>query len=217
MLRFSDDVAATVTVSDNGAGDINPATGLILSSVTMTDYTLVVGVSTSKPINSRSPALTLTLTSVSYIHSGVAPMLTVMATDNNFAAPTFTSLDILTNQATQNMGTGVTAASSAANGYINQSNVEFDTSSPTAIATPQITFSAIGSSQSGTSFSGSAVGATPYSLTTVVTIESSASFTGGSFTSRLAVNAIPEPSTLAIWATLGGLGLIVARRRRKAA
>ncbi|NLS93988.1 MAG: PEP-CTERM sorting domain-containing protein [Planctomycetaceae bacterium] len=30
-------------------------------------------------------------------------------------------------------------------------------------------------------------------------------------------NAVPEPTTLAIWSALGGLGLIAARRRRKTA
>jgi hypothetical protein len=37
------------------------------------------------------------------------------------------------------------------------------------------------------------------------------------FTSGHITPVIPEPSTLAIWGVLGGLGLIAARRRRKAA
>jgi hypothetical protein len=36
-------------------------------------------------------------------------------------------------------------------------------------------------------------------------------------TSYAAANAVPEPSTLAIWGVLGGLGLIAARRGRKTA
>jgi choice-of-anchor C domain-containing protein len=34
---------------------------------------------------------------------------------------------------------------------------------------------------------------------------------------NVSVDAVPEPTTLAIWGTLGGLGLIAARRRRKLA
>jgi hypothetical protein len=41
---------------------------------------------------------------------------------------------------------------------------------------------------------------------------------GTSFaTWNLQAAAVPEPTTLAIWGTLGGLGLIVARRRKRVA
>jgi hypothetical protein len=204
-LRIGDTAdAVSVTVVDNGPGDLNPAPGVILYSATVGEFFISVTTAMSKPVigSASSPFMDLDVVATKLANSQ-ADTLTVMASDTDFSPP----------PAGWQVGFGGTIS----NGFLTyqafagNSNTDFDTSgnaSPVLIGTSPV-FSGVAS------FLSSSPSQTPdpYSLTQTIVITVGA---GSSVTSvDDTLTALPEPSSMAMLvAGVPVLGMLWARRRK---
>ncbi|SRR6266480_4511988 len=78
VLRFSDGIGAATTVNDNGPGDFNPTTGIILAAPADGVFFSLVQIATS---SSPTPLLNFT----SFNNASGTGTLTIELTDTNFA------------------------------------------------------------------------------------------------------------------------------------
>jgi hypothetical protein len=208
MLSDSLD-GASVTIADNGPGDLNPAVGAITFSGTVGEFAINVSSGLSKPILGSPSVPDMTLSSLNTKLTGsAADTLTIKLTDTDFAP--FFDAELLAMDAGGTLSGSITSVKLQA--FVDPTNTEFGTLGPGA----QLTFST--SPFSGSSSVGVGPLTAPYSLTIVDTITAGAGAGSINFAHDVEVIPIPEPASLTLL-SLGALGLLGYgwRKRRQAA
>lgn len=186
--------ASSVTLVDGAAGDSCAVANCVTFNGTLGNY--IVNVSTGLANNGINPFLDLN--SVNLALGGNAGLLTISASANNYTAPAPQfSLRV---GGTNSLGGAVSFA-----GYGGNSNTLFDTSQQLGSTLTFVTDPFSGSTSSG------AIGASsnPYSLTIVATLNG---VTPGAASFDAALNAVPEPATMAL---LGAVLLFTASGLRR--
>ncbi len=181
------------TVADNGAGDLNAATGVITFSGGAPNFNISVntGIATSSPSIDLSNVLG---------QSTGAGTLVIKLTNTGLTSPI--GIQNWLTQFTGNVSGG--SATVQAQTYIDTTNVAFGTGTLLGNFTANNTPFALSSNNAGG-------GTTPFSLTEVVTITTTGANRNFSLDTQLSL--VPEPATMTILGTsLAGLAL--ARRRR---
>lgn len=205
QLRFSDGIN-TVTVTDGGAGDINPLAGVVVFNGAIGDFSVNVTTRITKPLlgSPTDPVLDLNSIDVTGAAGGV---LTIE----------FTETDFFSSGSPVNLSTTV--------GGVTTNTVQFEhfaSTANTAFAQDIARFDS-GNLKGGFLFVdvGSSAISGEYSLTTVATITHTAGCQNSSFNSVLQgaftpTTDIPEPA-LAPSLVIGGLllaGRLISRRRK---
>jgi len=200
-----------ITVTDNGAGDTDPAVGRITTTQTVPGFGISVDIASSNSPGTATAGL-LTINSLDIQNLGTAAAaLTVTTSDTGYTAPggaaTLMNLD---------SDIGLTFS----NGAIIGNTATFKSSADPANAQPAAAFNTAlltftkATANSTESFNGSnqttftRLG-TPYSLsnTAVITLSPGGQVNLGGTTTA---TAIPEPAALGC---LAGLGMLAVRRR----
>jgi hypothetical protein len=212
MMKLSDATdGASVTIVDNGLGDSNPMTGVIVFMGPVGEFSLGVTTGVSKPFigNGVLPRMDLNSVDVKSVGSK-GDTLTIMLTETNWApTPTTTLLK-------QHVGGTMTDSITSAtfNAFIDPTNTPFGIGVGTIPGTPQ-TFAS--NAYSGTTNLLSGPLGSAYSATMIATLKAGAEFGIASF--DFSLSPVPEPSslTLAGFAILAGLGVAYRQRRRRTA
>jgi PEP-CTERM motif len=201
LLKITDGTN-TVTVTDQGAGDLNPTVGVVVVSATVGTWAVNVSTGQGSPF---FPAGQLDLNSAN-TNIGGAGQLDILLTQTNLTAPfnTFT------------MGFGGTidpgASTVTYQAWRDAANGQFFTGPGQLIGSTGALSGGVGGAFSG-SASGTVAGGTPYSLTERIRIAAAGplSFSGDALLNP--VPSVPEPGTLTLLGT-GLIGLARAARRR---
>ncbi len=183
----------STTVTDNGAGDLNPTTGAITYSGGAANFNIAVntGIATSMPSIDLSNVLG---------QSTGAGTLVIKLTNTGLTSPV--GLQSWLTQFSGNVSGG--SATVQAQTYIDTSNIAFGMG--TALGNLTGTTSPFGLASMNVGG-----GMTPYSLTEVVTITATGANRNFSLDTQLSL--VPEPASLGLLgAGLVGLGFV--RRRR---
>jgi hypothetical protein len=203
MHLHSAATGADVVITDNGAGDLNPALGVITFSGAVGNFAINVNTGESKPVlgSATAPQMDLNFLATKLVGSP-ADTLTVEISDQGFLTSPL-SVGGQVGGTFSGSVTGVTALDAFDNG-----NTLFGTAGGSKTAT----FTS--SPFSGTLPILPVTGATPYSLTerVVITAGAGAGTTSGDFE----INSVPAPAGLVLaLAALPVLGLGAWVRRRR--
>ena len=198
-VRLSDGTT-TVTVNDNGAGDVNPVVGSVTFNGAVGNFTTNVTTGTSKPI---LPQATLQLASLDIFSGAGSGTLTIELTDVGFSllgGPARTLTSNLTGFTQVNAGT--------ASQCVGFDNLPFDCSPGVTITHPVFGPGAISNTMSTTFAS-----TNPFAITETVKIAFAtpgfASFSLTSVASTAAIAAVPQPRALLLLGLgLAGLGVV---------
>jgi hypothetical protein len=211
MLRLSDTADnASVTITDNGVGDLSPDLGVVTYSGKVGEFKVNVSTGLSSPILGDGVLPQLDLNSVDAKLAGSkADVLTIMLTATGWA-PTPHPVMLI-----QEVGgtLGGSIASVRFNTFVDPTNSAFGIGAGTVKGTA-LTFPS--SPYSGTNQLHYGPLSGPYSVTEVATISTHAG--SGSVSYDFSVAPVPEPSSLA----LAGIGIlaglfVVCRRSRNPA
>lgn len=194
-LRISDGTT-TITIADNGVGDGNAASGVVMWSGTVGVWDINVNTGLTKPTQGSALNPYMDLNFID--HSSAAGTLTLWFSETDFGPSNGSAL--------AHIG-GTAQGSVSYSTYWSSSNALFATST---LLTNQGPFA--GGAYSGTSTAGPLNNSGPYSLTQVISLTHSASGT----TSGDAELSVPDSGTsiLLLGAGLTGLGLFGRFRRR---
>jgi hypothetical protein len=184
VLFLDDQIGNTVTINDNGIGDINPLAGVVTFSGSLGSWLVNVATGVSKPLLGPNPNIDLNSVDVSL----GAGTLIIRMTDTDFTVPAgptgFTSL----------IG-GTTDGTVVYSTWFDNANAQFGMTSPLAAAGP------FGPGAFSGTFHNSGLPVGLFSMTQEVQITHSRGVQITSFNAKLSV---PEPGTL----MLMGLGLL---------
>ena len=200
--------STTITITDNGPGDLNPISGTIAYSnpdlngweINFTAFT--AGTSNSpnlSPFGLNLTSLTANCTGGPCSDSGLA----IAYSDINFAVPIDAG-----GFATTYSGTITGGGTTSQSAYFDNSNTIFGTTDLIGTVGP------LGAPSGNGAVTGGAVAAVPdYALTLVQTFTDT---NGGpvSFSVDPDITAVPEPGTLAIFGTALGSLAVIRRRKR---
>jgi len=200
ILSINDGVDPVITIGDNGAGDLNPAVGVLTLSTNVGVWSLTVSTGATKPAlgSSTNPVMDLVIQA----SSTGAGSLTYTFSDNSFTH----------GPATLNSTVSGHVISGAPT-TINYS-VFGDPSNLVGALTTQLTTTGTVPLPILASNSGSLAFVTPFSLSQVVQLTASGA-SAVSVDASLNVSSVPEPSSVAL--TFLGLAFLVmglAHRRR---
>jgi len=200
--------AMTLTITDGGAGDLNPIAGAITFVGAFDTWTLNVTTGLSKPFIGSSAQPQMDVNSVDATSGAGA--LTIMLTDQNFslAAPATLVQDV-----GGTLSAGMTGTFSAfidpANGLFGSGGSAYTTTLPT-FTNPPAAFSGSSSTALPSTLAG------PYSLTLKEVITSGAAGGVASFDHAGHIDAAPEPATMSmIFMGLPVVGFMARRARRR--
>ena len=198
-VRLSDGTT-TVTVNDNGAGDLNPVAGSVTFSGAVGSFTTNVTTGTSKPI---LPQATLQLASLDIFSGAGAGTLTVELTDIGFSLPGGPGRTLTSNLTgfTQAQGVGASQC-------VGFDNLPFDCSPGVTINHPPFGPGPITNTLS-TTFPSTA----PFAISERVVLSfvspGFASFNLTSAASTASIAAVPQPRALLLLGLgLAGLGVV---------
>lgn len=197
-VRLSDSTSATtITVTDNGAGDINPTLGVVVVSTSVGSFTVNTTTGLGFPFLDQTH---LDLNSVN-VNITTPTTLDVFVSVDNLTAPFLGG----------NLHWGGTLSGSAGStvtttAFLSNPNNLFGTETTIATLGPFA-----GPAFSG-STSGPAVADGQYALTIRTRIVATGSV---QYSGDAELNAIPEPVSIAAWSVLSLAGLAFARRSRK--
>ena len=188
--------ASSVTLTDGGAGDVCGAVNCVTFSGALGNY--IVNVSTGLANNGINPFLDLN--SINLAPGGNAGLLTISTSANNYTAPA-------PQFSFQVGGTSSLNGSLSFSAYGGNNNTLFSTSQQLGST---LTFGPGVSPFAGSTNSGG-IGATanPYSLTIVANLNG---VTAGAVSFDAALDAVPEPATMAL---LGAVLLFTASGLRR--
>jgi MYXO-CTERM domain-containing protein len=197
-LRLSSG-AFTVTILDNGVGDLDPSAGAIVYSGAVGGWNInsTIGTSTGPGISY------LDLTSLDATSSGTTDPLIVTFSDTGFT--TFTDGFLLNAFATLKAGAGTATVS----GWADNSNTIFGEPGAGLIGTIGPAAGGFGS----TTVAGGGIGVPLYSLTESITLTGSPATV---WKSDANITATPEPADSALFGGLLLLGAAFLRRRKVA-
>lgn len=190
---------AAGTVQDNQAGDLDLTVGVIVASFSSAEFNVLVSVGQSKPILGAN-SMTLSLT---YTATGVAGTTTIAITDTDFGG----NGGAILASAGGNLGAGV---SQEWRTTMDTANTEFTVGAGGILVLGPLTGTQGASGGRGGYGTGN-----PYSMSGAIFLTSAGgnAATGGS--SDVSIQNIPEPTTVAIWSLLGGVGLAAGWRKRR--
>jgi MYXO-CTERM domain-containing protein len=201
-----------VPVVDNGAGDTNPSTGVLVNSTSIGGFVVTVSVASSNsPGNAASGQISIASLDITSNNPGPAT-LTIQTSDIGFAAPGG-ALSIMNLQSSVS---GTFTANDSLNDSVSFiSNADPANGQPAAAtSTPIITINNAPPSTNSTNSTHFVRGAGAYSLSDTITVtlypNDTANITGTT-TATDTGNSVPEP-TLGVVPALA-LGLLARRRR----
>ena len=200
MISLADNLGNSASVTDQGAGDVNPALGAATFVGSVGNFFINVTTGLSKPILGSATLPDIDLSSVD-VTSALGGTLTLEVTDTDFIGNAGVADFVSAIGGTQGSGGSLSYST-----FADCSNSAFGT----GIALSSQSFSG-GGAFSGSSTTPTSLCSGNYSLTELVSLSLPGGFNGTSFDANLAV---PEPATLALF----GAGLLalpfVTRRKR---
>jgi hypothetical protein len=203
MLRLSDGVTTT-TISDNGAGDLNPLLGVVVFSGGIGDFVVNVSTGITKPVAGSPSEPHTDLASIDvFVDSVNSNVLTVSFTDVDFTGPLGFATSIV------EIGGTFTAAGGSVNysAYLDNTNTAFGIGTLLAALGPfgPGAFSGTGGGNVSTT--------SPFSLTSVVSIAPTGLGAVASFDASTRI--VSEPASLILIGSVLLAAGVLGRKMRK--
>jgi len=204
--------SGAVVVTDNGAGDTDPAVGRITNTSTVAGFGVAISVAQSNSPGTPTAGL-LSITSLDIQNlGGATASLRVQTSDTGYTAPGAAA----TPMTLQNSIGGTFSSAAIGNTVTFQSFADPANAQPAAAVSTAVLTATKSTAQISEQFSGSnqtnwSRAAGPYSLSNVAVITLSS---GGqvNISGTTTATAVPEPASLGFLAT--GAGLLTLRRRK---